>query len=83
LRKRLRIHPMKLSRYLVQLETRGYLRRTGGNRQQGFEYQVAEWDDYKLLKEGIDVLDQKLEQLRSKINGQGPHSQVLHTAFTK
>ena len=83
LRKRLRIHPMKLSRYLVQLETRGYLRRTGGNRQQGFEYQVSEWDDYKLLKEGIDVLDHKLEQLRSKMNGQAPLSQVLHIAFTK
>jgi DNA primase len=83
LRKSLRMHPMKLSRYLVQLESRGYLKRTGGNRQQGFEYQVNEWDDYKLLKEGVDILDSKLEQLRSKMNGKEPHSQVLHTAFTK
>ena len=83
LRKRLRIHPMKLSRYLVQLESRGYIKRTGGNRQQGFEYQVNEWDDYKLLKEGVDILDKKLEQLRSKMNGQAPVSHVLHTAFTK
>ncbi len=83
LRKRLRIHPMKLSRYLVQLESRGYIKRTGGNRQQGFEYQVNEWDDYKLLKEGVDILDKKLEQLRSKVNGQASASQVLHTAFTK
>jgi len=83
LRKRLRIHPMKLSRYLVQLESRGYIKRTGGNRQQGFEYQVNEWDDYTLLKEGVDILDKKLEQLRSKMNGQAPLSQVLHTAFTK
>ncbi len=83
LRKRLRIHPMKLSRYLVQLESRGYIKRTGGNRQQGFEYQVNEWDDYTLLKEGVDILDKKLEQLRSKLNGQAPLSQVLHTAFTK
>jgi DNA primase len=83
LRKRLRIHPMKLSRYLVQLESRGYIKRTGGNRQQGFEYQVNEWDDYTLLKESVDILDKKLEQLRSKLNGQAPLSQVLHTAFTK
>jgi DNA primase len=83
LRKRLRIHPMKLSRYLVQLESRGYIKRTGGNRQQGFEYQVNEWDDYTLLKEGVDILDKKLEQLRSKMNGQASLSQVLHTAFTK
>lgn len=83
LRKSLRMHPMKLSRYLVQLESRGYLKRTGGNRQQGFEYQVNEWDDYALLKAGVDILDHKLEQLRSKLNGKAPHSQVLHTAFTK
>lgn len=83
LRKSLRMHPMKLSRYLVQLESRGYIKRTGGNRQQGFEYQVNEWDDYKVLQEGISILDQKLEQLRSKPNGQEPLSQVLHTAFTK
>lgn len=80
LRKTLRMHPMKLSRYLVQLESRGYIKRTGGSRQQGFEYQVNEWDDYKLLQEGVDILDHKLEHLRSKLNGQGPLSQVLHTA---
>jgi DNA primase len=83
LRKTLRIHPMKLSRYLVQLETRGYIKRTGGNRQQGFEYQVNEWDDYKLLKEGVDVLDQKLEHLRQKMNGKAPLSQALHTLSQK
>jgi len=83
LRKTLRMHPMKLSRYLVQLESRGYVKRTGGNRQQGFEYQVSEWDDYALLKAGVDILDHKLEQLRSKLNGKAPLSQVLHTAFTK
>lgn len=78
LRKVLRMHPMKLARYLVQLESRGYIKRTGGNRKQGFEYQVSEWDDYKLLKEGVDILDSKLEQLRSKMNGQGQ----FHTSFT-
>jgi hypothetical protein len=83
LRKVLRMHPMKLSRYLVQLESRGYVKRTGGNRQQGFEYQVSEWDDYALLKAGVDILDHKLEQLRQKLNGKAPLSQVLHTAFTK
>ncbi|MBS0635863.1 MAG: toprim domain-containing protein [Verrucomicrobia bacterium] len=78
LRKTLRMHPMKLARYLVQLESRGYIKRTGGNRKQGFEYQVNEWDDYKLLKEGVDILDSKLEQLRQKMNGKSQ----FHTSFT-
>jgi len=66
IRKTLRMHPMKLSRYLVNLEKRGYLKRTGGNRQQGFEYQVNEWEDYETLKEGINVLDKKLDELKAK-----------------
>ena len=66
IRKGLRMHPMKLSRYLVSLEKRGYLKRTGGNRQQGFEYQVSEWEDYEMLKEGIDILDTKLQELKAK-----------------
>jgi hypothetical protein len=78
LRKTLRMHPMKLARYLVQLESRGYMKRTGGNRKQGFEYQVSEWDDYKILKEGIDLLDKKLDHLRQKMNGKGQ----FHTSFT-
>jgi DNA primase len=78
LRKTLRMHPMKLARYLVQLESRGYMKRTGGNRKQGFEYQVNEWDDYKILKEGMDLLDKKLDHLRQKMNGKGQ----FHTSFT-
>ena len=66
IRKALRMHPMKLSRYLVNLEKRGYLQRTGGNQKQGFEYQVKEWEDYEMLKEGINVLDKKLEELKAK-----------------
>ncbi|MFM7855150.1 MAG: DNA primase, partial [Flammeovirgaceae bacterium] len=78
LRKTLRMHPMKLARYLIQLEGRGYIKRMGGNRKQGFEYQVNEWDDYKMLKEGIDILDKKLEHLRQKMNGKSQ----FHTSFT-
>ncbi len=82
IRKSLRMHPMKLSRYLVSLEKRGYLKRTGGNRQQGFEYQVREWEDYEMLKEGIDILDKKLEELKAKNKQKTSLSQPIHTAFT-
>jgi hypothetical protein len=78
LRRTLRMHPMKLARYLVQLESRGYIKRTGGNRKQGFEYQVNEWDDYKMLQQGVDILDSKLDHLRQKMNGKGQ----FHTSFT-
>jgi len=79
IRKNFRMHPQKLSRYLSQLESRNYLKRLGNNRQTGYEYEITSFDDYELLKHGIDILDRILEQIRAKNNGK---SKELHTAFT-
>ncbi|NQZ76086.1 MAG: toprim domain-containing protein [Ekhidna sp.] len=73
IRKELKLHPMKVARHLTQLEQRGYLKRTGGYRNTGYEYEIVSWDEYEVLKNGIDVLDQILEKIREqeakKING--------------
>ena len=37
-----------------------------GNRKQGYEYQVAVWEDYEALKSGIGVVDEILEKLKGK-----------------
>lgn len=72
-RKEFKLHPMKVARHLTQLEQRGYLKRTGGYRNTGYEYEVTDWDDYSQLKNGIDVLDQILEKIKEqeakKVNG--------------
>ena len=34
-----RIYPMKISRYLRELESRSFIKRAGGNRKNGFEYE--------------------------------------------
>ena len=78
-RKKLRMHPMKLSRYLSQLENRNYLKRLSNSRQTGFEYEITTFDDYELLKHGINILDKVLEKIRAKNNGK---SKEFHTAFT-
>ncbi len=77
-RKNFRMHPMKLSRYLSQLEQRNYIKKIS-NRQSGFEYEVLTFDDYELLKEGINVLDKILENIKARNNGK---SKELHTSFT-
>jgi DNA primase catalytic core len=79
IRKVFRMHPMKLSRYLGQLETRNYLKRISNNRQTGYEYEITSFDDYELLKEGINILDKILEGIKAKNNGK---TKVLHTPFT-
>ena len=63
-----RFHPQKLKRYFDELENRSYIRKAGSYKhKQGFEYEIIIWDDYDQLKEGINLLDKTLEQLKSKI----------------
>jgi len=42
------------------------LKKSGGNKKQGFEYEVADWDDYERLKEGVNILDELLERLKKE-----------------
>jgi DNA primase catalytic core len=64
-REAFRMYPMKVSRYMHELESRGFIRKTGGNKKTGFEYEIYRWDDYEKLKAGTDVLNDILEQIRN------------------
>jgi len=65
LQQRLRMYPVKVNRYLHELESRWLIKRVGGNRKSGFEYQVLRWEEYSRLTHGVDVLDQILEDLKA------------------
>lgn len=58
------MHPQQLKRHLSILERYHYLTQIGHNKKMGFEYQIEVWDDYKGLKDGLNILDIKLEELR-------------------
>ncbi|MCG8411834.1 MAG: toprim domain-containing protein, partial [Bacteroidales bacterium] len=64
----LRMYPMKVNRYIRELELRSFIRKSGGNNKSGFEYEVYRWDDYTKLQAGTDILDEILKQLRNKNN---------------
>ena len=59
-----RIYPMKASRYLRELESRSFIKRSGGNRKNGFEYEVNRWEDYSKLQSGLEILNQVTQNLR-------------------
>ena len=65
-----RLYPMKVNRYLGTLEQYDYIRRVGGNKKIGYEYEICDWDDYSHLQKGLDVLDELLETLRNTENEQ-------------
>jgi DNA primase len=64
IRKVYRMHPMQLTRHLIQLERRGYIKQVSSNRKTGFEYQVTEWEEYSQLQEGVNIMDTILEKLK-------------------
>ena len=58
-----RMNPMTVNRYLRELENRGYIQRTGGNRKTGYEYEIRAWDEYEKLKSGMNILDEILQKV--------------------
>lgn len=66
IRKEQRMHPMKLARYLIQLESRGYVKQTGGSRRSGYEYRITAWEEYETLQAGMHLPDRILEALKAK-----------------
>ena len=68
LRNHFRLYPMKANRLLKTLEQYGYLKRVGGNKKLGYEYEVVDWDDYSRLKGNVDVLDSLLLGLENSRN---------------
>jgi len=65
LRKKLRIPPSTLKRYLIELTRNGYMKIKGGSKYRGFEYEICDYDEYQKLQSSID---DKLKEILSKID---------------
>jgi DNA primase catalytic core len=66
IRKYFRLHPMQLKRFLDELEGRGFIKCKSRSNKTGNEYEVVIWDDYDMLKNGVNMLDMLVEKLKSK-----------------
>lgn len=80
-RKFLRMHPMTLQRHVNELERRGLVRCVSRSNKPGNEYEVVVWDDFELLKSGLDIMDLVLEKLENGEMQEPSHD--LHTTFTR
>ena len=59
-----RLYPMKANRYIKTLLQYGFLKKAGGNKKSGYEYEVADWNEYDNLKSDLNILDELLENLK-------------------
>lgn len=66
IRKAMRINPSNLKRYMIELTRYGFVKISGGSKYKGFEYQIAEYEEYETLRSEID---QRLEEILQKIKG--------------
>ena len=64
IRKALRLNSSNLKRYLIELTKNGYVKVSAGNKYKGFEYQVADYEEYNELRGSIE---QKLSEILEKI----------------
>jgi len=70
IRKPLRIPYSTLKRYLLQLRQYGLIEVAGGDRKNGFDYQLTDIGEYEALRNGVQsLLDQVLKNLRSGSSG--------------
>lgn len=66
IRKYFRLHPMQLKRFLDELEGRGFIKCKSRSNKTGNEYEVVIWDDYDMLKNGVNMLDMLVEKLKKQ-----------------
>jgi len=66
IRKYFRLHPMQLKRFLDELEGRGFIKCKSRSNKTGNEYEVVIWDDYEMLKNGVNMLDILVDKLKNQ-----------------
>ena len=78
IRETMRISYPTLKRHLLQLTTNGYLKIVGGNKyQQGYEYEVVSYEEYKSLQTNIKTaLDEALGKLK-EVSSSVAHSSSI------
>ena len=65
IRQHYRIHPQTLKRHIAFLIDYGYIVQIGFIKRK-YEYEIINWDDYSILKKGLNILDEKLAELKQK-----------------
>lgn len=65
IRKKLRINQSNQKRWTINLVSNYYLKRIKGNKNQGYQYQITSYEEYRQLKDKINsALDESLEKLK-------------------
>jgi predicted transcriptional regulator len=68
IRQALRLNASNQKRYMLQLFTNGYIKRSNGSNAKGFTYEVVSYEEYTQLQDSIsNVLDETLQHLKEVV----------------
>ena len=80
IRKKLRINQSNQKRWTISLVSNYYLKRIKGNKNQGYQYQITSYEEYRQLKEKINTaLDQSLEALKNLLQEKSERSKAVQS----
>jgi antitoxin component HigA of HigAB toxin-antitoxin module len=80
IRKKLRINDSNQKRWTINLVNNYYLKRTKVNKNQGYQYQITSYEEYRQLKEKINTaLDQSLEALKNLLQEKAERSKPVQS----
>jgi predicted transcriptional regulator/5S rRNA maturation endonuclease (ribonuclease M5) len=80
IRRQFRLSSSTVHRYIRELKNNGYIRYKGGNRQQGYEYKINDYDEYKQLRSAID---DRLNEIIESIKNGIPEVSQEHNGINK
>jgi DNA primase len=77
IRGELRISASSLKKYLLELNSNGYIKVSSGSKARGYLYEVSSYEEYETLKSSINnVLDELLEKIKQEDPKSNPVVQV-------
>ena len=66
--KQLREHPSKQKRMMIELQQYGYIKKTEGNKKQGYQYEITNYQEYGELQQQINnAMDEVLLKLKGEV----------------
>jgi transcription initiation factor IIE alpha subunit len=80
IRKKLRINHSNQKRWTINLESNYYIKREKGNKNQGYQYQITSYEEYRQLKEQINnALDESLQALKNLLQKESERSKPVQS----
>lgn len=72
--KAMRMKKSSFYKEFEELKEQGFIIIVGGNKKDGIDYKITDWDDYKGIQDGMSILQEQLKSLKAEDSTKFPRS---------